>query len=229
MDRRQCTEHYKIRPIQRKIRELLGLTKGQRVPSGTAVELWLGISTDEAIRMKPSRDRWIQNRCPPSSKLGCPRSNALRGGRPATTGHWSVQPALAAHTSHVRGGSRPSADGPSCSLRRSRLTPTSEDGWPSPRSPTWILDGCPSRRRSASMRRSWERTGNRTGSETSARGTVGSEGFGTDRWQRAGPHPLAGMSPPASPVVRLVWPPVWISDQTPWQPLLPLPPGGGTM
>ena len=64
MGRRQCTEHYKIRPIQRKIRELLGLTKGQRVPSGTAVELWLGISTDEAIRMKPSRDRWIQNRYP---------------------------------------------------------------------------------------------------------------------------------------------------------------------
>ena len=62
--RRQCTEHYKIRPIQRKIREMLGLTKGQRVPSGTAVELWLGISTDEAIRMKPSRDRWIQNRYP---------------------------------------------------------------------------------------------------------------------------------------------------------------------
>ena len=30
----------------------------------TAVELWLGISTDEAIRMKPSRDRWIQNRYP---------------------------------------------------------------------------------------------------------------------------------------------------------------------
>ena len=50
--------------IQRKIRELLGLTKGQRVPSGTAVELWLGISTDEAIRMKPSRDRWIHNRYP---------------------------------------------------------------------------------------------------------------------------------------------------------------------
>ena len=62
--RRQCTEHYKIRPIQRKIRELLGLTKGQRVPSGTAVELWLGISTDEAIRMKTSRDRWIRNRYP---------------------------------------------------------------------------------------------------------------------------------------------------------------------
>ena len=50
--------------IQRKIRELLGLTKGQRVPSGTAVELWLGISTDEAIRMRPSRDGWIRNRYP---------------------------------------------------------------------------------------------------------------------------------------------------------------------
>ncbi len=43
---------------------LLGLTKGQRVPSATAVELWLGISTDEAIRIKPSRDRWIANRYP---------------------------------------------------------------------------------------------------------------------------------------------------------------------
>ena len=62
--RRQCTENYKIRPIRRKVRELLGLKKRQRVPAGTAVELWLGISTDEAIRMKPSRDRWITNRYP---------------------------------------------------------------------------------------------------------------------------------------------------------------------
>ena len=101
--RRQCTEHYKIRPIQRKIRELLGLTKGQRVPSGTAVSLWLGISTDKAIRMKPSRDRWIQNRYP-LIEAGMSGSNALRGGRPATTGHWSVQSASAAHTSPVSGG-----------------------------------------------------------------------------------------------------------------------------
>ena len=64
MGRRQCTESYKIRPVRRKIRELLGLSKGQRVPSDTAVELWLGISTDEAIRMRTSRDRWIENRYP---------------------------------------------------------------------------------------------------------------------------------------------------------------------
>ena len=56
MGRRQCTEHYKIRPVRRKIRELLGLSRGQRVPAETTVELWLGISTDEAIRMKTSRD-----------------------------------------------------------------------------------------------------------------------------------------------------------------------------
>ena len=62
--RRQCTDSYKIRPIRRRIRELLGLRRGQRVPSGVSVELWLGISTDEAIRMKPSRDRWIRNRYP---------------------------------------------------------------------------------------------------------------------------------------------------------------------
>ena len=64
MGRRQCTEHYKIAPVRRKIRDLLGLSKGQRVPADTTVELWLGISTDEAIRMKPSRHRWIANRYP---------------------------------------------------------------------------------------------------------------------------------------------------------------------
>ncbi len=62
--RRQCTDNYKIRPIRRRIRDLLGLRPRQRVPAGTTVELWLGISTDEAIRMKTSRDRWIENRYP---------------------------------------------------------------------------------------------------------------------------------------------------------------------
>ena len=60
----QCTDNYKVRPIRRRIRELLGLRPRQRVPAGTTVELWLGISTDEAIRMKTSRDRWITNRYP---------------------------------------------------------------------------------------------------------------------------------------------------------------------
>ena len=50
--------------VRRKVRDLLGLRPRQRVPSGTNVELWLGISTDEAIRMKTSRDTWIANRYP---------------------------------------------------------------------------------------------------------------------------------------------------------------------
>ena len=62
--RRQCTTNYKVRPIRRRIRDLLGLRPRQRVPAGTTVEMWLGISTDEAIRMKSSRDRWMMNRYP---------------------------------------------------------------------------------------------------------------------------------------------------------------------
>ena len=62
--RRQCTTNYKIRPIRRRIRELLGLRPRQRVPSGTGVELWLGISTDEFSRTRPSRERWMRNRYP---------------------------------------------------------------------------------------------------------------------------------------------------------------------
>ena len=62
--RRQCTTNYKVRPVRSMIRELLGVGKGKRVPAGTTVELWLGISTDEAGRMKDSRDRWMRNRYP---------------------------------------------------------------------------------------------------------------------------------------------------------------------
>ena len=75
--RRQCTDNYKIRPIRRRIRELLGLRPRQRVPAGTTVELWLGISTDEAIRMKTSRDPWITNRYP-LIEAGMSRSDCLR-------------------------------------------------------------------------------------------------------------------------------------------------------
>jgi hypothetical protein len=58
MGRRQCTSEYKLRPIQRKIVELLG---GR--PKGGA-EVWVGISVDEAMRCKPSRVQYIVNRWP---------------------------------------------------------------------------------------------------------------------------------------------------------------------
>jgi len=46
MNRRQCTADYKIKPVTQKIRELLGLAKGERRKNGTEVELLMGISTD---------------------------------------------------------------------------------------------------------------------------------------------------------------------------------------
>ena len=61
--RRQCTREYKITPVQNKVRELLGYKPRQRIPVGSAT-VWVGISTDEAIRMKPSQVAWIKNRWP---------------------------------------------------------------------------------------------------------------------------------------------------------------------
>jgi len=52
---RQCTKEYKLDPIRRKVRELSG---------GDCVEQWIGISTDEAHRMKPSGVNYITNRYP---------------------------------------------------------------------------------------------------------------------------------------------------------------------
>ena len=61
MGMRQCTADYKIYPIRKKLRNLLGLKYRQRAPKEIAVRQWLGISTDEAMRMKPSRDAWVEN------------------------------------------------------------------------------------------------------------------------------------------------------------------------
>jgi len=63
MGRRQCTREYKLDPIARKLRELLGYKKGQRIPADS-VEVWIGISTDEIQRMKDSRDKWQKYRWP---------------------------------------------------------------------------------------------------------------------------------------------------------------------
>lgn len=63
MIRRQCTKDYKIVPIRRKVRELVGLTR-RRSPDQPVVEQWIGISFDEIIRMKPSYEDWQVNRWP---------------------------------------------------------------------------------------------------------------------------------------------------------------------
>lgn len=61
--RRQCTREYKIEPLATAQRQLLGAAPRQRLPKG-CVEVWIGISTDEAARMKPPYRRWQENRWP---------------------------------------------------------------------------------------------------------------------------------------------------------------------
>lgn len=62
--KRQCTTDYKLEPIYTGLRDLLGLGYGQQINPGVWVELWLGISFDEVIRMKPSRNSWIDHYWP---------------------------------------------------------------------------------------------------------------------------------------------------------------------
>jgi hypothetical protein len=98
--KRQCTSEYKIAPLDRKVRELAGIGRRRKFPSGPEVEQWFGISLDEIRRMRISRHKWSTNyyplvdigwdraRCkswlesrgvdaPRSACIGCPyRSNA---------------------------------------------------------------------------------------------------------------------------------------------------------
>lgn len=62
--RRQCTGDYKIDPIHANVRALLGVAKGRRVPTDRACTQVIGISHDEAGRMKASRHAWQTNEYP---------------------------------------------------------------------------------------------------------------------------------------------------------------------
>ncbi|KKN21603.1 hypothetical protein LCGC14_0923780 [marine sediment metagenome] len=72
MMKRQCTREYKIAPIERLIRrKLLKMghakeTKAKHIRAKKGVEIttWLGISLDEAIRMKDNRVKWIKSKWP---------------------------------------------------------------------------------------------------------------------------------------------------------------------
>ena len=65
MLRRQCTREFKIEPITKKVRELVGLKPRQRAPKDTILaEQWIGISWDEKQRMKDPREKWLRHRWP---------------------------------------------------------------------------------------------------------------------------------------------------------------------
>lgn len=60
---RGCTLRYKIEPLMRAHRRLLGMAKGKNIRPGS-VEVWIGISRDEMYRMKDAKARWQVNRFP---------------------------------------------------------------------------------------------------------------------------------------------------------------------
>jgi hypothetical protein len=66
--RRQCTRRWKIAPIRRWLQ-----TNRNKEP----VEMWIGISTDEALRMRPSGVKYITNRWP-LIELGMSRKDCGR-------------------------------------------------------------------------------------------------------------------------------------------------------
>lgn len=55
MLRRQCTSEFKVKSVDKKIRELLKLKRYARTPP---VNIWLGISRDEITRMKEPREKY---------------------------------------------------------------------------------------------------------------------------------------------------------------------------
>jgi hypothetical protein len=99
MGRRQCTSEYKLTPIRRKVREMLGAPAPdfRRVPRGRVAEQWVGFSVDEigrvsdkfAVRYMTTRypllelgmdrkacERWLRSRgwtsVAKSACIGCP-------------------------------------------------------------------------------------------------------------------------------------------------------------
>lgn len=60
----QCSKEFKTRVIGRKIRDLLGLMPKQKGPKSAVVEQWLGISREEAHRMKPAEQKFVKHRYP---------------------------------------------------------------------------------------------------------------------------------------------------------------------
>jgi hypothetical protein len=75
MLRRQCTGDYKLEPIYKYCRPLIGRRRGQKHATPPFCEMWIGISAEEsARRCKPSHEGWVTNRYP-LRELGMTRAD----------------------------------------------------------------------------------------------------------------------------------------------------------
>ena len=64
MGARQCTQNYKVKPIIRRLRDIVNRPSGRRHSLPPFAAQWIGISLDEWQRMKDARDKWIYNAHP---------------------------------------------------------------------------------------------------------------------------------------------------------------------
>jgi predicted DNA-binding transcriptional regulator AlpA len=71
---RKCTRDFKLFPIFRKVKELAQVPRQRR--TGVYATQWIGISTDEAHRMKESFEAWKTHRYP-LIELGMSRAQCL--------------------------------------------------------------------------------------------------------------------------------------------------------
>lgn len=80
MGRRQCTSEYKLAPINRKVRELLGAAAPdfKRVPRGRVAEQWIGFSTDEIGRCNDKTANLYTYQRYPLIELGMSRKDCVR-------------------------------------------------------------------------------------------------------------------------------------------------------
>lgn len=80
MGRRQCTSEYKLAPINRKVRELLGASAPdfRRVPKGQVAEQWIGFSTDEIHRVSDKNGVSYLRPRYPLLELGMSRKDCYR-------------------------------------------------------------------------------------------------------------------------------------------------------
>lgn len=80
MGRRQCTAEYKLSPIMRKCRELLGAAPPdyRRVPKGNLVTQWIGFSTDEIHRVNHRKENLYSEKRYPLLELGMSRKDCQR-------------------------------------------------------------------------------------------------------------------------------------------------------
>ena len=75
---RQCTSKYKVEVIRQKVAALLRERLGSNRKPPASVEQWLGISTDEATRMRDSDLRYIYHYYPLIESVGYSRQDCAR-------------------------------------------------------------------------------------------------------------------------------------------------------